>query len=89
VSPAARDYELPGGLSQHEEAAVLAALEQYFADERGAPSGDWALAGRMEATGVGALQARRLVPGGGWRASGRVPFARTGVPPFHGRGDAA
>jgi hypothetical protein len=80
-------YELPGGLSPLEEAAVLAALERYFAEEQAPPPSPWALAGRVDATGVGALQARRAA--GGWRSQTRLPFARRGVPPFHGRGDAS
>jgi hypothetical protein len=87
VSPAgAREFEVPEGLSKREEAAVLAALEAYFAEDV-EPSSPWALAGRVDATGTGALQSRR-VTGAGWRASARAPFARSGVPPFHGRGDA-
>ena len=87
MSTDGRRFELPGGLSSQEENAVLAALERYFAEELAQPSSPWALAGRTDATGVGALQTRRSA-GGGWRASARRPFARSGVPPFHGRGDA-
>jgi hypothetical protein len=79
-------YELPGGLSPQEEAAALAALERYFAEEQAPPPSPWALAGRVDASGMGALQARRLA--GGWRSATRLSFARRGVPPFHGRGDA-
>ena len=81
-----REFALPDGLSKREEAAVLAALEAYFAEDV-VPSSPWALAGRTDATGTGALQSRR-VTGAGWRVSARAPFARSGVPPFHGRGDA-
>jgi hypothetical protein len=45
------------------------------------------MAGRLDATGVGALQARG-VTGPAWRAGARIPFARRGVPPFQGRGDS-
>jgi hypothetical protein len=79
-------YELPGGLSPLEEAAVLAALERYFAEEQAPPPSPWAIAGRVDATGMGALQTRRFA--GGWRSETRLVFARRGVPPFHGRGDA-
>jgi hypothetical protein len=78
--------ELPDGLSPREEAAALAALEQYFAAEQVPPS-SWALAGRTDASGMGAVQVRRLTSSG-WRAGIRMPFARRGAPPLHGRGDA-
>jgi len=81
-------FELPGGLSPAEEVAVIAALERYFAeDEEGRPANPWTIAGRLDATGVGALQARG-VTGPAWRAGARMTFARRGVDPFHGRGDA-
>ena len=79
-------FELPDGLSASEEAAVLAALERYFAEDQ-APTSPWALAGRLDASGMGAVQARRLL-GSSWRSAVRIPFARRGVPPLHGRGDA-
>jgi hypothetical protein len=47
----------------------------------------WSLAGRMQATGQGALQARRLMDTP-WGAIARSPFARHGAPPYHGRADA-
>jgi hypothetical protein len=80
-------FELPGGLSPQEEAAVLAALEQYFVDTEPSTPDAWTMAGRLDATGMGALQARHAGTGG-WRSAVRNTFARTGVPPFHGRGDA-
>jgi hypothetical protein len=79
-------FELPDGLSASEEAAVLAALERYFAEDQ-ATSSPWALAGRIDASGMGALQTRRL-SGSAWRSAVRGTFARAGVPPLHGRGDA-
>jgi len=88
VSPSEQQFELPGGLSSREEAAVIAALERYFADSGAHPTADaWTMAGRLDATGVGALQARG-VTGSAWRAGVHMPFARRGVPPFHGRGDS-
>jgi len=79
-------FEVPEGLSPLEEQGVLAALERYFAEDQGPPS-LWALAGRIDASGMGALQARRIT-GGNWPAGARMPFARRGTPPLHGRGDA-
>jgi hypothetical protein len=86
VSSSGHRFDLPGGLSPSEEAAVIAALERYFAEDEETPSSNpWAMAGRLDATGMGALQTRRV---SGWRAATRMPFARRGVPTFHGRGDA-
>ncbi|MFL5796783.1 MAG: hypothetical protein ACJ77A_02475 [Actinomycetota bacterium] len=79
-------FELPRGLPPEEEAAVLAALERYFSEEHPPPPSPWALAGRIEASRLGALQTRHAP--GGWRSGARMPFARRGTPPFHGRGDA-
>ena len=81
-------FELPGGLSPREEAAVLAALEQYFAEAEPTAPDPWTMAGRLDSTGTGALQARHA-GAGGWRAGAAMPFARSGVPPFRGRGDAS
>jgi len=82
----AKRFELPGGLSPQEERAIIAALEQYFAPKGTRPS-PWALAGRIDATAFGALQARRQA-GDAWRMAARSAFARRGVPTFAGRGDA-
>lgn len=79
-------FELPGGLSREEERAILTALERYFLQESPHPH-PWVLAGRMDATGQGALQVKRLMDAP-WRTPSRAPFARRGVPPLHGRGDA-
>ena len=81
-------FELPGGLSPREEAAALAALEQYFADAEPSAPDAWTMAGRLDGTGMGALQARHA-GAGGWRSAVRTTFARAGVPPFQGRGDAS
>ena len=79
-------YDLPPGLSPDEERALLAALERYFSKKDSRPS-PWSLAGRVEAAGQGALQARRLLASA-WRALGVHPFARRGSPGLAGRGDA-
>ncbi|HEX9377347.1 MAG TPA: hypothetical protein VGB19_14065 [Actinomycetota bacterium] len=79
-------FELPEGLSPQEEQAVLAALERYFAEEQKPPA-LWALAGRVDASGMGAVQTRRIT-GSSWRAGIRMAFARRGTPTFIGRGDA-
>jgi hypothetical protein len=81
-----RRFELPPGLSPQEERAVIAALERYLAEE--ATPNPWAMAGRCDATGMGALQTRRVSPGA-WQRAGRGKFARLGTPTLHGRGDAA
>ena len=78
-------FELPPGLTPQEERAVLAALERYFAE--GPPPNPWALAGRVDASGMGALQTRRLAQGA-WQRAGRENFARRGTTSLHGRGDA-
>ena len=52
-----RRFELPGDLTPDEERAIIRALERYFAQESPHPH-PWVLAGRIDATGFGALQAR-------------------------------
>ncbi len=52
-----RRFELPHDLSPDEERAIIRALERYFAQESPHPH-PWVLAGRIDATGFGALQAR-------------------------------
>jgi hypothetical protein len=86
TGPGGRRFELPGGLTPDVERAVIAALEQYFAPKDTRPS-PWALAGRVDATAFGALQARRQARDP-WRMAARSTFARRGVPTFAGRGDA-
>jgi hypothetical protein len=79
-----RRFELPGGLTLEEERAILMALERYFLQESPKPM-PWVLQGRIDATGVGALQARRYAhePWHGQQAA----FSRKGVAPVNGRSD--
>jgi hypothetical protein len=79
-------FEIPEGLTREEERVIFVALERYFLQESPRPD-PWVLAGRLESTGTGALQARKLTDGP-WRATSAATFARPGVPPLHGRGDA-
>jgi hypothetical protein len=81
-----RRLELPDGLTPDEERAIIRALERYFAQESPHPD-PWVLAGRIDACGWGAVQARRYADGA-WRLVGPAAFARRGAPPFTGRGDA-
>jgi hypothetical protein len=81
-----RRFELPEDLTSEQERAVIRALERYFARESPHPE-PWVLVGRVHATGLGALQARRYTDGP-WDAARHMSFARRGVPPMHGRGDA-
>jgi hypothetical protein len=81
-----RRFEVPIGLTREEERAIVLALERYFLQESPHPD-PWVLAGRLEATGYGALQARRHMDAA-WGLPTRAPFTRQGVPPVHGRGDA-
>ncbi len=81
-----RRFELPEDLAPEEERAIIRALERYFAQENPRPR-SWVLAGRLDATGWGALQARHHSDAP-WAATGRFPFVRRGVPPLAGRGDA-
>lgn len=82
-----RRFELPDDLSAEEERATLNALERYFFEEDPRPH-DWVLAGRMDATGYGALQVKRLTDAP-WRVGRRVQFARRSLAlPLYGRGDA-
>jgi hypothetical protein len=79
-------YELPPGVSPEEERAILAALDQYLGAGKVRPS-PWALAGRAEALGLGALQMRHqsLKP---WGEIRLLPYTRRGADPRSGRGDA-
>ena len=81
-----RRFEVPHGLTREEERAVLLALERYFLQESPHPD-PWVLAGRLEATGYGALQARRYASAA-WGMAAYTRFVRSGVPPLCGRGDA-
>lgn len=79
-----RRFELPDDLAPEDERAILMALERYFQNESPKPM-PWVLQARIEATGVGALQARRYArePWHGQQA----PFSRKGVAPVNGRSD--
>ena len=81
-----RRFALPDDLTPEQERAVIRALERYFAHESPHPE-PWVLAGRVDATGLGALQARRYTDTP-WGVARYASFARRGVPPLHGRGDA-
>ena len=81
-----RRFELPEDLTPEQERAIIRALERYFARESPHPD-PWVLAGRVDATGLGALQARRYTDAP-WGVAAFASFARRGVPPLHGRGDA-
>jgi hypothetical protein len=80
-------FELPDDLTSEQERAVIRALERYFARESPHPE-PWVLAGRVAATGLGLLQARRYTDTP-WGVARHAPFARRGVPPLWGRGDAS
>ena len=83
-SDGGRWFDLPEGLAPEEERAIMMALERYFVAENPKPA-PWVLQGRIEATGLGALQVRRFAREpwhGQW-----VEFARKGVAPLQGRGD--
>jgi hypothetical protein len=79
-------YELPPDLPPEERQAVIAALERYFGTAGVRPS-PWALAGRTEGLGLGALQIRfqSLKPWGEIRLN---PYTRRGADPRMGRGDS-
>ncbi|HEY3210200.1 MAG TPA: hypothetical protein VGL18_10480 [Actinomycetota bacterium] len=79
-------YELPPGLSAEEERAIVSALDEYFGAGVVRPD-PWALAGRAEALGLGALQVRHqsMRP---WGRTGPIAFTRRGTEPRSGRGDA-
>ena len=81
-----RRFELPDDLTREEEHAIIRALERYFAHESPHPH-PWVLAGRIDATGFGALQARHHTDDP-WALRAFAPFARRGRPPQAGRGDA-
>jgi len=79
-----RRFELPDGLAPEDERAIISALERYFVEESPKPN-PWVLQGRIDASGVGVLQVRRYARDP-WHGP-QAPFARTGVPSMHGRGD--
>jgi len=78
--------ELPPDLTPEERDAILAALEKYFRVASVRPS-PWALAGRAEGLGLGALQIRYQseIPWGEIRLN---TYTRRGTDPRIGRGDA-
>ncbi len=78
-----RRFDLPDGLTPEDERAILTALERYFLQESPKPA-PWVLQGRIDATGLGALQARKLSREP-WAV--RAVFARRGVAPVNGRSD--
>ena len=78
-----RSFDLPDGLTPEDERAILTALERYFLQESPKPT-PWVLQGRIDATGLGALQARKLSREP-WAV--RAVFARRGVASLLGRGD--
>jgi hypothetical protein len=84
VSGDERRFEIPEGLTPAEERAILMALERYLLQESPKPT-PWVLQGRVDATGMGALQVRKLAREP-WNEV-RADFARRGVAPMHGRGD--
>lgn len=79
-------FELPESLSREEERTILRALERYLRRENPHPH-PWVLAGRLETTGYGVLQARKYADDP-WPMPRRTQFARRGVPPLQGRADA-
>jgi hypothetical protein len=79
-------YLLPPGLTPEEEHAIVAALDQYFGESTSRP-GPWALAGRVDALRLGALQVRHQV-GRPWGGAVGHPFTRRGTEPRVGRGDS-
>ena len=83
--PVERRFGLPPDLTPQEERAVIRALERYFAQESPHPH-PWVLSGRVDAAGLGALQARHYTDAP-WGVGTYAPYARRGVPPVHGRGD--
>jgi hypothetical protein len=84
INEGERRFELPDGLAPEEERAILMALERYFVEESPKPN-PWVLQGRIDATGVGALQVRKYAREP-WQGP-NAPFARKGVPTLHGRAD--
>ncbi len=79
-------FELPQDLSPEQERAVISALEAYLASASVRPT-PWALAGRTEGLGLGALQIRyqSTKP---WNETRLNPYSRRGSDPRMGRGDS-
>ena len=79
-------FQVPDSLTDTERQAVEAAIEQYLAVRSRRP-GPWALGGRAEALGLGALQLRfqSTTP---WAETRLNPYTRRGADPRNGRGDS-
>lgn len=79
-------YELPSDLTPLERSSIEAALAEYLGTTSVRPEA-WALAGRAEGLGLGALQIRNQSrqPWGETRLN---HYTRLGVDPRVGRGDA-
>jgi hypothetical protein len=78
-------YELPPGLTKEEGRAITEALDRYFGTGVAQPSA-WALQGRAEALGLGALQIRNQSPHP-WGENRLNPYTRLGIESRVGRGD--
>jgi hypothetical protein len=79
-------YDLPPGLTPEEERAILAALKDYFGYATVRPD-PWALAGRAEGLGVGALEIRNQSLAS-WNEVGPHHYTRRRIETRSGRGDA-
>jgi hypothetical protein len=79
-------FELPPELSADEREAVMAALEEYVSRASPRPRA-WALAGRAEGLGLGALQIRHQSRGP-WNETRLSHYTRRGADPRQGRGDS-
>lgn len=78
-------YDLPPGLTPEEERTIIAALDRYFDAGAVRPSA-WALQGRAEAVGLGALQIRNQSRHP-WGENRLNPYTRLGIESRVGRGD--
>lgn len=79
-------YDLPPGLAAEEERTIAAALDEYFGAGAVRPS-PWALQGRAEGLGLGALQIRNQSRHP-WVENRFNPYTRLGIESRVGRGDA-
>jgi hypothetical protein len=79
-------YELSPNVTPEEERAIIAALEEYFGTNRVRPS-PWALAGRAEGLGLGALQIR-FQSDRPWGEIRLNKYTRRGADPRIGRADS-
>ena len=78
-------YDLPRGLTPRRSARSRSALDDYFGVKASRPD-PWALPGRAEALGLGALQLRHH-RGDAWSGKELAPFTWLGNEPRSGRGD--